>query len=87
MPPTQAYHTTGGHMINIITVDAIVNNGTVITLQGHDSKTGVIRFVHGDWRAMQTAIEGLGIEPGVEVGVFFDDDDIECLCAAELAAA
>lgn len=67
-------------MINNITIDGIINNGSIITIQGHDTKTGTLRFVHGDWRMMRAAIEGLGLAPGVEVGVYINDDDAEVLC-------
>lgn len=73
--------------INNITIDRICNHGTVIQILGHDTKTGTMRSVVGDWRMMDAAIEGLGLGPGVEFGVYFSDDGVEVLCEPDQEVA
>lgn len=59
----------------------------MIQLLGRDTKTGVLRSVVGDWRAMHNAIMGLRLGPGVEVGVFLNDDGVDCLCEPDYTDA
>lgn len=64
--------------MDIITIDSILNHGTVVQVIGHDAD-GHVRSVVGDWRPMLHAIDGLGLEPGSTVAVI-DTDDGPALC-------
>lgn len=66
--------------ITSIIIDSITNHGSVIQIQGKDSKTGVLRWVTGDAQAIDAALDGLGIGIGDTVGTFQNDDGVTCLC-------